>query len=175
MKRISYLIIILFLFIPGVVVTAQGITPSIVDTTIPVDEIIKSDINAWLEENAPGNFPYWAITAVDETEQQNNKFVSMVALNLEDPSDKDWHIADADLVLWMGSVIVNEDHTVVIYSDGGFEDEQAKSNGGAKFAIPKIRWRRIKCPFPVGFWRIDDVRHARDTCGRRRSGLCSRL
>ncbi|MBI5950216.1 MAG: hypothetical protein HY865_01050 [Chloroflexi bacterium] len=133
MKKIMQILVIICLFAPMSTVGAQT-APSVVDTTIPVDAIIKADINSWLETNAPGEYPYWAITAVmPEDEETGEIFVSLVALNLDDPNDKSWHITDDGIVLWMGSITI-KDHAVQIYSDGGFE--AAKTSGGAKTAIP---------------------------------------
>lgn len=146
MKRIIYILLMVIttaLFIsPLKNVSAQAETPTVVDTTIPVDAQILDDVNAWLATSAPVPFPYWAITYVGDTDESGNTFVSLVAIDIENPTDK-WYLADRHLeddhddnvVQWMGSVIVRVDHSVDVYSDGGHSDDEPQTNF-MKLAVP---------------------------------------
>ncbi len=127
-KTFTFIVIFLALvaLLPLEYARAQSITPSVVDTTIPVSETIRADVNAWLAVSAPVAFPYWAITYVGQTDAETGEtFVSLVAIDLADPADKTWHIYDDNLIKWMGTVIVHADHSVVVYSDGGYGEPQS--------------------------------------------------
>src|SRR6188768_1540260 len=78
---------------PFSAVAAEGETPYIVHTTIPVDAGLKADVDAWLASSAPVPFPYWAITYVGDVDELGDTFVSLVAVDLASPTD-DWHVYD---------------------------------------------------------------------------------
>jgi len=137
MKKILSFFFVLCVLVPFSTAIAQEVTPSIVDTTIPVSEGIRTAVNAWLETSAPAPLPYWAITYVgEENEETGDIFVSVVALAVADHNVQ-WRITDNSVVTWMGSVIVHADQTVEVYSDGGYAEDQARKVGG-KLATPLL-------------------------------------
>jgi hypothetical protein len=151
MKKNKLLLsIVLFLavvFVPNRGALAQGETPHIFDTTLPVDPDVKAAVDVWLASSAPLPLPYWAITYVGDN-TTGGIFVSLVALNLSDP-DAIWHITDSETVAWMGSVIVNADASVYLYSDGG----QGEQSSAIKFARPSIEaggGSNIRFPWEAG-------------------------
>jgi hypothetical protein len=128
-KKVSFIILflLLVLIIPINSVAADGETPYIFDTTIPVSAEIKADVNAWLAVSAPVPVSYWAITYVGAADESGNSFVSLVALDLDSPDDE-WHIYDDEIVKWMGSVIVHADHSIDVHSDGGYSDSVSRAS-----------------------------------------------
>lgn len=120
---------------------AEGETPSIVDTTIPVDGVIIADLNTWLADNAPVAYPYWAVTYAGDPDALGDVFVSLVAIDVADPNAQ-WYIEDRhpedgtddSVVRWMGSVTVHADHSVSLFSDGGYND--APQAHALKIAAP---------------------------------------
>ena len=128
MKKLTMLIVFVLAFVVVGVVNAQEI-PSVVTTTQPVDPYIRAMVDNWLASSAPVSNPYWAITYVGD--RGGSAFVSLVALNISNPTDK-WHVTDGEVIAWMGSIIVNADGSVELYSDGG----ASQARGGAKLAAP---------------------------------------
>lgn len=146
MKRFIYIfgmvLVVALLSLPLKNVSAQIETPYVVDSTIPVDAQILTDVNIWLALYAPAPFPYWVITNVGETNELGDTFVSLVAIDMENPTDE-WSLGDRpsgeheSSVVWMGSVIVRINHTVEIYSDGGYSD--AQQTNFMKLAAPFLQ------------------------------------
>jgi hypothetical protein len=146
MKKTIVLFLLLCAFIP-MSVHAQE-TPHVIDTTIPVDGVLRTDINTWLSQSAPAPEIYWAITYVGKPDEDNGDvFVSVVALDIDAPTTK-WHITDNTVVTWMGSVIVHADNTVEVYSDGGYAEEQQARRNGVKLAAPKLDGGGSNVRFP---------------------------
>lgn len=174
MKKIVGFAILLMMtaFFPFVGVQAEDETPYVFDTTIPVDAGIVDDVNAWLAENAPAPYPYWAITYAGEPDELGDTFVSLVAVDISNPNDK-WYIADRhtdneeeedhSFIRWMGSVIVRADHSVAIFSDGGYGDD-VQTNNALKLALPVFLPERdggganIRFPWEFGKSMIYGVR-----------------
>jgi hypothetical protein len=123
-------LMLITLAMPDVGVGAQE-AARVVDTTIAVDPGIRSTVDAWLGANAPVPFPYWAITYVEA--RGADTFVSIVALDIPTPETV-WHITDSNDPVWMGSLILHEDGSVELYSDGG-ASEQANA---VKLAMPSL-------------------------------------
>lgn len=148
MKKLFVFLVAVLLFAALMPVTgaqAEGETPYVFDTTMPVDAEIVDDVNSWLAENAPAPFPYWAITYAGETDELGDTFVSLVAVDTDNPNEK-WYLSDRHVenepgeedhtvIAWMGSVVVHADHSVSVFSDGGYSDE-AQSNNALKLALP---------------------------------------
>jgi hypothetical protein len=136
-----FLLVLSILPITGV--HAEGETPSVVDTTIPVDAVLIDDINVWLASNAPAPYPYWAITYAGEPDALEDTFVSLVAIDVTDPNAK-WYMedrhpedgVDESVVRWMGSVIVHSNHSVSVFSDGGYSKDMQARRNILKLAMP---------------------------------------
>lgn len=139
MKKITLLFVLVFMFALPLTVSAQE-TPSVIKSTIPIDPLIRSRVDEWLRYDAPIPLPYWAITYVGE--YSGGKFVSIVALNIDNPT-VNWHVTDN--AAWMGSLILYDDGRIEMYSDGN-NDQQASAikqamprfdpGGGSNIAFP---------------------------------------
>lgn len=132
-KKIILVFLFVMLILPINTALADEI-PSVVDTSIPVNADIRAAVDGWLSVSAPAPYPYWAITYVNK-QTESETFVSLVALDLPDPTNKTWHITDDDIVKWMGSIIVYANNSVELYSDGGYDDN-AQASSAVKMAIP---------------------------------------
>ena len=83
MKKNILIAFLLVMFALAPAALADGEAPQIVDTTIPVDADLRSNVEAWLGNNAPVPLPYWAMTYV-EPQGFEAYYVSIAALDISD-------------------------------------------------------------------------------------------
>lgn len=141
MKQITlFILLALALSLPSMGVVHAQEAAYVIDTTIPVEPALRSDIDAWLAGNAPIPLPYWAITYV--APKGLDTFVSLTALDLA-TADEAWHATDSNQAVWMGSVIVHEDGSVEMYAtDVGAQASALKlampdlTGGGSAYNFP---------------------------------------
>ncbi len=133
-KAFTFIVIFLVLVasLPFNDARAQSITPSVVDTTTPVDAGVRTAVEAWLGLSAPVPLPYWAITYVET--RGDDTLVSIAALNIASPSDP-WRMVDSDTVSWIGTVIIRADQSVEMYST---EPEPEAAYNPFKIAMPVL-------------------------------------
>lgn len=122
--------VLILTFVLALPVRAQEITPSVVDSTIPVDAGIRSAVDAWLATSAPVPYPYYAITYVDPN---IDTFVSLVAVDIANPTDA-WNATEDNTVVWRGSVIVRADNSVELF----LPHTPAEIGLTPRLAIPKF-------------------------------------
>ena len=147
MKRlINLLVLFVFVFSDVACVSAQATTELL--SLHPMSEDVRSALLSWLEVAKPVPAPYYAVTYIENIGVDTA--VSMVALNIGDPSEE-WHITEDEngetKVIWMGSVIVRADGSVdeLFAPVGALKTASMRGAGGGSY---------VSFPFTAGSYAV---------------------
>ncbi|MCC6568626.1 MAG: hypothetical protein IT315_05260 [Anaerolineales bacterium] len=149
MKRhLALSILFLFavaLFIPSQA-QAQGETPRVIYSTKPISPDLQGDLDAWLATDAPAPVPFYVVTYFKTVNGVTQ--VSLAGVDLPtDELPEEWSMfEDGNNVVWMGSVTVQEDGTVIPFPSASRERGSSKlamivfvppaTGGGSYVAFP---------------------------------------
>lgn len=111
---------------------AQGSTPRVIHSTRPIAPELKDDLDAWLATDAPSPAPFYIVTYAKTI--GNITQVSIAGVDVPTPElPENWTMfEDGNNVVWMGSVTVQEDGTVIPFPSA------SRERGASKLAIPAL-------------------------------------
>lgn len=131
-NRISFTFIFLLFAIALVVPSqaqAQGETPRVIYSTKPISPELQGNLDAWLATDAPSSVPFYVVTYFKTVNSVTQ--VSLAGVDLStDELPEGWNMfEDGSGVVWMGSVTVQEDGTVVPFPSA------SRDRGTSKLAM----------------------------------------
>lgn len=111
---------------------AQGETPRVIHSTRPISVELKDQLDAWLATDAPSPVPFYVVTYAKTVGVVTQ--VSLAAVDVPtDELPEEWSMFEAgSQVVWMGSVTVQEDGTVVPFPTA------SRDRGTSKLALPAL-------------------------------------
>ncbi len=111
---------------------AQGETPRVIHSTRPISAELKDQLDAWLATDAPSPVPFYVVTYAKTVGVVTQ--VSLAAVDVPtDELPEEWSMFEAgSQVVWMGSVTVQEDGTVVPFPMA------SRERGASKLALPAL-------------------------------------
>lgn len=111
---------------------AQGETPRVIHSTRPITQELKDHLDAWLASNNPSPVPFYVVTYAKTANGVTQ--VSLAGVDLPtDDLPEDWSMfEEGSRVVWMGSVTVQEDGTVVPFPSA------SRERGASKLALPAL-------------------------------------
>lgn len=114
---------------PGGYAHAQTETPHVIHSTKPISQELKDHLDAWLAANQPSPALYYVVTYAKE--KNGVTHVSLAGVDLPSPElPEDWSMfEEGNNVVWMGTVTVQEDGTVVPFSE-------PQARGSSKLFLP---------------------------------------
>lgn len=111
---------------------AQGETPRVIHSTRPIAPELKDHLDAWLATDAPSPVPFYVVTYAKTVSGITQ--VSLLAVDVPTPElPEEWSaFEDGSQVVWMGSVTVQEDGTVIPFPSA------SRERGASKLALPAL-------------------------------------
>lgn len=120
-KFLPILLLALLLMAAG----PSQITAQIVDSTMPISDEVKAEVESYLTAHPPAATPYYAVTYFED--RGDLMFVSLAAL---DSDTEDWNLVERWNVVWIGTVQIER-------SGQELETERYGANPAPKMAALK--------------------------------------
>lgn len=153
MRRILIPFVMIAVLAASFPAQAQEAAPYIIHSTKPISPTLEEQLNTWLAASPPSSAPYYIVT-YSKVKNTGATQVSLAGVDLPSPQlPVDWSMfEEGNGVVWMGSVTVLEDGTVIPF----FNETQGRGPAAKLFkvvflpALPAGGGSYVGFPFQAG-------------------------